>query len=140
MKKKYIFDFTVRGYELDSFNHVNNAVYLQWIEQARWEILKSEALLDYFLSSSTYLVVIDTHIRYIREARLFDPLSIVTTVREASPYLEFLHAVRNRNDNRLVAKATIKTLFVDENRVPTDIPAAVAEKMMSSISINHEGS
>ena len=27
----------VRGYEIDVYGHVNNAVYLQWLEQARWE-------------------------------------------------------------------------------------------------------
>ena len=27
------FEFNVRGYELDSFGHVNNAVYLNYLEQ-----------------------------------------------------------------------------------------------------------
>ena len=27
----------VRGYEIDVYGHVNNAVYLQWLEQARWD-------------------------------------------------------------------------------------------------------
>ena len=43
-----IFPFTseidVRGYELDSFGHVNNAVYLQWLEHARWELSLTHAL------------------------------------------------------------------------------------------------
>ena len=30
----------VRGYELDSFGHVNNAIYLNWIEHARWELFR----------------------------------------------------------------------------------------------------
>ena len=28
----------MRGYEIDSFGHVNNAVYLSWLEHARWEL------------------------------------------------------------------------------------------------------
>ena len=39
---------TVAGYELDSFGHVNNAVYLNYLEQARWDILKKSDLLGYF--------------------------------------------------------------------------------------------
>lgn len=31
-------DITVRGYEIDGWGHVNNAVYLQWLEHARWEM------------------------------------------------------------------------------------------------------
>ena len=36
---KELFQITlpVRGYEIDVYGHVNNAVYLQWLEQARWE-------------------------------------------------------------------------------------------------------
>lgn len=35
--------FPVRGYEIDSLGHVNNAVYLQWMEHARWEMSKVPA-------------------------------------------------------------------------------------------------
>ena len=31
-------DVPVRGYEVDAFHHVNNAVYLNWLEHARWEL------------------------------------------------------------------------------------------------------
>ena len=35
---------TVRGYELDSLGHLNQAVYLQYAEHARWEILRAAGL------------------------------------------------------------------------------------------------
>jgi acyl-CoA thioesterase FadM len=28
---------TVRGYHLDGYNHVNNARYLEFLEEARWQ-------------------------------------------------------------------------------------------------------
>lgn len=31
-------EIDVRGYEIDSFGHVNNAIYLSWLEHARWEL------------------------------------------------------------------------------------------------------
>ena len=36
----YQCNLEVRGYELDSFNHVDNAVYLNYYEHARWQILR----------------------------------------------------------------------------------------------------
>ena len=39
---RYTCHLTVRGNELDSFGHVNNAIYLNYLEQARWEILRDE--------------------------------------------------------------------------------------------------
>jgi YbgC/YbaW family acyl-CoA thioester hydrolase len=37
-------EIDVRGYEIDSFGHVNNAVYLNWLEHARWELGLTHAL------------------------------------------------------------------------------------------------
>jgi YbgC/YbaW family acyl-CoA thioester hydrolase len=61
---KYSFKTEVRGYELDSYGHVNNAVYISYTEQARWEILKNAGLLESFLNKDLLLVVTETNIRY----------------------------------------------------------------------------
>ena len=35
---------TVRGYELDTQGHLNQAVYLQYAEHARWECLRASGI------------------------------------------------------------------------------------------------
>jgi YbgC/YbaW family acyl-CoA thioester hydrolase len=37
----FAIEVDVRGYEIDSWGHVNNAVYLQWLELARWELFRN---------------------------------------------------------------------------------------------------
>jgi acyl-CoA thioester hydrolase len=37
--KIYEYPLTIREHHLDSFGHVNNAVYLELFEEARWEII-----------------------------------------------------------------------------------------------------
>ena len=73
----YAFKTLVRGYELDSFGHVNNSVYLNYLEQARWEIFKSKELFDYFKNNQLRLVIIENHIRYLNEAKIFDELLVL---------------------------------------------------------------
>ena len=113
---------TVRGYELDSFGHVNNAVYLNYFEQARWEILKHLDLFDYFEKNRLVLVVAEATVRYSKEAKNFDELEVRTDIKREAPYLVFTHVIKNKADQEVVAKGTIKTLLVDHERIPHDIP------------------
>ncbi len=49
---------TVRGYELDSFGHVNNSVYLQYAETALWNFFKVHGLLAVIVEEGLFPVVI----------------------------------------------------------------------------------
>lgn len=119
----FIFDFSVRGYELDSFGHVNNAVYVSYLEQARWEILAQTGWLGWFADNGRWLVVTETNIRYARELRNFDHCCIETRVVVSDPFLVFKHQLWRKPNDEKIAHATVKTLLVDHNRVPLDVPA-----------------
>jgi YbgC/YbaW family acyl-CoA thioester hydrolase len=123
---------TVRGYELDSFGHVNNAVYLNYCEQARWEILRALDLFDFFRQGNVILVVTEADIRYMKEARVFDKLVITTGIAREAPYLVFTHVIRRVGDADRIARAVIKTLLVDSERVPHDIPDLFLERFAST--------
>jgi len=116
------YHLTARGYELDSYNHVNNAVFLNYMEQARWEIMHDEGILDRYQEEGKKLVVTEINIRYAREIRLFDEIVAKTEIREKAPYLVFHHKIINKKKNTLCAKATVKTLLLDNDNMPMDIP------------------
>ena len=116
------YQVTVRGYEIDSYNHLNNAVYLNYFEQSRWEILRNSALLEKYNKKELYLVVIEANIRFIREIKLFDELKIKTTISTASPYVVFKHLIYNIDTEIKLSEATVKCLFVGKDRIPVDIP------------------
>lgn len=114
--------FSARGYELDSYNHVNHAVYLNYFEQARWEILKELDLINYLKENKYLLIVSDIHIRYMREIKIFDELVIKTVFHKESPYLVFIQKIYNKKSNLKVCQAKLKTLLIDENKIPCDFP------------------
>jgi acyl-CoA thioester hydrolase len=116
---------TVRGYELDSYGHVNNAVYLQYLEQARWVFMKDRNLLERIEDEELFLVVTETHIRYMREANLFDELIVETTMRAEKPYLVFRQSIQNEKTGVVLSRATVRTIFVNQQRMPLDIPPFV---------------
>lgn len=122
MVMTYEYSITVRGYELDSFGHVNNAVYLNYMEQARWEILREKNLRDYFSANGLVLVVVSAELRYMKEATVFDDLTVYTTLAGEPPYLAFMHTIKRSGTGEPVTRGKILTLLVDNERVPHDIP------------------
>lgn len=116
------YKLNARGYELDSYGHVNNAVYLNYFEQARWEIFRQLDLIDYFLKNKLLLVVTEMHVRYSREVKLFDELVIRTEVVKEAPYLVFNHKMFFNGSRIKVCSASVKTVLTDKNKIKYDIP------------------
>ncbi|MCP2315619.1 acyl-CoA thioester hydrolase [Nocardia amikacinitolerans] len=67
----------VRGYELDTQGHLNQAVYLQYAEHARWELLRAAGVAqEKLIESGVGPVVLETNIKYSRELRGGDEVTI----------------------------------------------------------------
>ncbi|NUO55787.1 MAG: acyl-CoA thioesterase [Hamadaea sp.] len=68
---------TVRGYELDTQGHLNQAVYLQYGEHARWECLRAAGLSqDRLIGSGVGPVALEVTVRYLRELRGGDVVDV----------------------------------------------------------------
>ena len=118
---KFGHKFEVRGNELDSFGHVNNAVYLNYYEQARWHIMDETGLLEYFKESGNFLVVVKANLKYIKELTLLEKSEVVTTIKTEGFFVIFQQEIRNGSDEKINV-ANVKCIFVDKNRAPQDIP------------------
>ncbi|HKL84766.1 MAG TPA: thioesterase family protein [Treponemataceae bacterium] len=120
---KYTAKLTVRGYELDSYNHVNNAVYLQYLEFGRMEFLKSIGF-DYqeLFDQGYYLYVTHVDIHYRSSARLFDELSIeVESIKLGKLSGVFSQKIINQN-GVLCAEAEVSWGCVNTEGRPSRIP------------------
>ena len=129
MSKKLTITFTARGYELDSYNHINNAVYLNYFEHARWEYFRELGLNNFLTESDNLPVVTDVHIRYQREIRIFDVLVIESFCFQEKPYLIFQQKIINQTLQMTSARATTKLIFIDHNKIARDIPAEIMERI-----------
>ena len=67
----------VRGYELDTQGHLNQAVYLQYAEHVRWELLRAAGITqDGLIASGVGPVALETTVRYRRELRGGDEVDV----------------------------------------------------------------
>ncbi|MDU4093741.1 MAG: YbgC/FadM family acyl-CoA thioesterase, partial [Pantoea sp.] len=66
----------VRGYHLDVYQHVNNARYLEFLEEARWEWLEKLNAFHWLMENKLAFVVVNININYRRPALLGHVLCI----------------------------------------------------------------
>ena len=70
--------FTIHTYDIDFAGHLNNIVYVKWIEQLRTKLFYKYFNLQELLSNNLYPVVISTNITYKKALKLFDkPAGII---------------------------------------------------------------
>jgi acyl-CoA thioester hydrolase len=68
---------TVRGYETDTLGHLNQSVYLQYSEHARWSMLQAAGVGQAeLLAQGIGPVVLETTIRYVRELRAGEEIEV----------------------------------------------------------------
>ena len=62
----------VKTYDIDVAGHVNNIVYIRWIEDLRAELFSQIYPLEKLLEINYYPVVISTELKYKGQIKLFD--------------------------------------------------------------------
>ena len=80
---EHCIEIKVRGYHLDLYSHVNNARYLEFLEEARWAYFESHPSLSALLHSRNLsLPLVNININYRNPACLGNLLRIATTVKK----------------------------------------------------------
>ncbi len=103
----------VRGYHLDLYGHVNNARYLEFLEEGRWNWVEAEADLAGFMARNLGFSVVNININYRRPARLGDTLVIETSLKGLGNRSGVVRqVVRLDGDDALVADAEVTFVVV----------------------------
>ncbi len=114
----------VRSYELDSFGHVNNAVYFNYLEYARMEYLLQRGLsFTDFAKWDRIPYVTRAEIQYKSSARVHDVLEIRGTIsqwKRVSFVIQY--EILNRTTQKIAATADMKFVFVNKSEKMMPIP------------------
>jgi YbgC/YbaW family acyl-CoA thioester hydrolase len=120
---------TVQSYECDANGHVNNAVYLNYLESARVAFLRGAGISYRELRERGFnLVVVRICIDYRSEARMEDPLLVVTEpLKKRITGGIFSQKVYREEaaGPRMLADAEVTWVSVDGRGKPTRIPAVL---------------
>ncbi|MGV9882155.1 acyl-CoA thioesterase [Streptomyces sp. NPDC003006] len=77
MAEPFSVSIGVRGYETDSQGHLNQAVYLQYAEHARWSLLRAAGIAQAdLLDKGVGPVALENTVRYLSELRAGDETAV----------------------------------------------------------------
>lgn len=107
----------VRGYHLDLYQHVNNARYLEFLEEARWTFFEDCADLPAFLASGLALIVANININYRYPATMNDVLRIETGIKSIGNRSAVIHQrVLLDGSDTTVAEADVTFVAFDSRQ------------------------
>lgn len=135
---KYFTTFNVRTYECDSYGHVNNAVYLNYLEFARMDYLQQCGFnYDSCVKAGFYLYVTHVDIFYKSSAFFGDELTIETEPVKLGAVSGQIHQVIRNRKGTVCAEADVTWASVNsQNGRPSKLPA---ELMVKGLDPKYEG-
>lgn len=128
-------DFVVRSSELDSFGHVNHAVFLNYFEHARFEALEAAGFSWGVLEERDWAIyVVRIEVDYVAEARRGDRLQARTwadSFRRTSMVLaQTLDRLEADGQRTRVAEARVVAVWIGPDGKPMRVPEDVRDGLM----------
>ena len=127
---------TVRSPELDSFGHVNHAVFLNYLEHGRFEALEKAGLswsrLD---ETGRSIFVVRIEVDYLEEAKRGQKLLVRTwaqSFRRTSMVLG-QEIVREEAPQSVMVQAAVTAVWIGANRRPQRVPEEVRRGLLGDL-------
>ncbi|WP_229851950.1 acyl-CoA thioesterase [Streptomyces albospinus] len=118
----------VRGYETDTQGHLNQSVYLQYAEHARWSLLQASGIgQSAMVATGIGPVTIETTIRYRRELRAGDEVEVSAAIVWGEGRTFVFEQTVRRTDGTVAAEisAVCGLLDLTERKLVKDPGAAL---------------
>lgn len=115
MYRKFSCEVMINESHLDSFGHVNNAVYLELYEHARWEFITENGYgLDHILKSKKGPVVLDLQVKFKREIKNREKIIIESETKQiVNSKIMVLEQRMINSEGRVASEATFTVGFFD---------------------------
>ncbi len=112
----YEYELTILEQHLDTFGHVNNAVYLQLYEEARWDfITKNNLGLKEILETQIGPVLLDLNLTFKAELKNREKIKIVSQARPElrNKFVMILDQKMLKADGKVASTLTLSVGIMD---------------------------
>jgi len=136
--KKHQYQMIIKEHHLDTFHHVNNATYLQILEEARWELLQAGGFgLNLIHERKTGPVVLECHIKFLKELRLRQTITIESQIQSYEKKIAVIQQEIFNEQHERCCQATMTFGFFDMKQRKLISPS---NEWLIAIGVNHDES
>jgi thioesterase-3 len=122
--KTFHYSIVIKEHHLDTFGHVNNATYLQLLEEARWEFLNQQNInLATIQETKIGPVVLECHIQFLQELTLRQPIIIESQMLSYEKKIGIMRQDIINEQAHLCCKAKLTFGVVDMERRKLILPS-----------------
>ncbi len=121
----------IRGYHTDSYQHVNNSRYLEFLEEGRWQLFEDYLYENFFKNNDYFSYVVNINISYIQQLKIGDIIiikSYLESIGNKSAVLK--QQIFNKNTGEIAADAQITFVIADKNKKTLKIEGKVKELLL----------
>jgi thioesterase-3 len=126
--QKFFYPLTIQETHLDTFGHVNNAVYLILFEQARWDFINQNGYgIDKITATGLGPVILDIKIKYLKELKAGEKVIIESqTISYRKKISKFRQVMRRGGEICCTAEFTMGLFCLKERKLVLPTPAWLA--------------
>ena len=112
--KTFEYQLVIKEQYLDFLGHVNNAAYLVLFEEARWDFISKNGYgHEQFVANQQGPVVLEVNLKYKKEMKLRDHVTIVSTPIDAKGKIMRMNQKMVGTDGQVYADAIFSFGFMD---------------------------
>jgi thioesterase-3 len=121
----------VRGYHTDLYQHVNNARYLEFLEEARWQLLEDHMDLASFMRGGYLFFVVNINISYRSPARVGDTVTVRSGLKKIGNKSAVIRQqIINKATGTVCVDADVTFVIADTGGRPVKLEADLKDKVM----------
>jgi len=108
-------EITIRGYHVDMYSHTNNARYIEFLEEARWQHFDNQMRDEVLTKNGLAFTVVGINIRYRKPSFVGDVITIETGIKEfGRKTITVSQNIYKKGVDELIAEAEVVFVFVDK--------------------------
>ncbi len=118
-------EIKIRGYHTDLYQHVNNARYLEFMEEGRWQMIEDHLDLTAFMEGGYLFFVVNINISYRSPARVGDTVLVHSGLKKIGNKSAVIR-------QQIISKAT-KAVCID-----ADVTFVIADTSSKALKLEGE--